>query len=118
MTIVLLPRGAFGPTNNCVASATLLSRRGHRVVFVIEESFGDLEQKGFEERGCAPAPPAQERSRGSSEGLHPRDRAGLPQVHFEQLGEFHRGGADLEALLDGARYVDERLVEIFEELQP
>src|SRR5262245_64923045 len=35
---------------------------------------------------------------------------------YEQLGEFI--APTWEALLDGARYVDERLVEIFDELQP
>jgi MGT family glycosyltransferase len=35
---------------------------------------------------------------------------------FDQLGEFIT--PTWEALLDGARYVDERLVEIFEEVQP
>ena len=35
---------------------------------------------------------------------------------FEQLGEFI--APTWEALLDGARYVDERLVEIFDELRP
>ena len=43
-TIVFFPEGAFGPTNNCVGIGDVLRRRGHRVVFVIEESFaGSLE---------------------------------------------------------------------------
>ena len=50
-TIVFFPEGAYGPTNNCVGIGDVLRRRGHRVVFVIEESFkGTLEAKGFEER--------------------------------------------------------------------
>ena len=48
-TIVFFPEGAFGPTNNCVGIGTVLRERGHRVVFVVEESFaGTLEAKGFE----------------------------------------------------------------------
>ena len=58
-TFVFFPEGAFGPTNNCVGIGDVLRRRGHRVVFVIEESFkGTLEAKGFEERlmRLGPAP--------------------------------------------------------------
>src|ERR1700679_2507044 len=63
-TIVFFPEGAFGPTNNCVGIGDVLRRRGHRVVFVVEESFaGSLEAKGFEERvmrlGPAPEVPEQ-----------------------------------------------------------
>ena len=50
-TIVFFPEGAFGPTNNCVGIGQVLRARGHRVVFIVEESFaGTLEAKGFEER--------------------------------------------------------------------
>jgi UDP:flavonoid glycosyltransferase YjiC (YdhE family) len=50
-TIVFFPEGAFGPTNNCVGIGNVLRRRGHRVVFIVEESFaGTLEAQGFEER--------------------------------------------------------------------
>ena len=50
-TIVFFPEGAYGPTNNCVGIGQVLRERGHRVVFVIEESFaGSLEAQGFEER--------------------------------------------------------------------
>src|SRR3954452_4324374 len=50
-TIVFFPEGAYGPTNNCVGIGDVLRRRGHRVVFIVEESFaGTLEAKGFEER--------------------------------------------------------------------
>lgn len=50
-TIVFFPEGAFGPTNNCIGIDDVLRRRGHRAVFIIEESFaGTLEAQGFEER--------------------------------------------------------------------
>ena len=59
-TIVFFPEGAFGPTNNCVGIGEVLRQRGHRVVFVIEESFaGTLEEKGFEERLMRLAPPPE-----------------------------------------------------------
>ena len=61
-TIAFFPEGAYGPTNNCVGIGDVLRKRGHRVVFVIEESFaGALAEQGFEERlmrlGPAPAEP-------------------------------------------------------------
>ena len=51
-TIVFFPEpGAWGPANNCVAIAEVLRERGHRIVFVLDESFlGELEKRGFEER--------------------------------------------------------------------
>src|SRR3989441_12629482 len=63
-TIVFFPEGAHGPTNNCVGIGEILRARGHRVVFIVEESFaGTLEAKGFEERlmrlGPPPAEPGQ-----------------------------------------------------------
>src|SRR5439155_22700176 len=62
-TVAFFPEGAFGPTNNCVGIGDVLRRRGHRVVFIVEESFaGTLEEKGFEERPMrlAPAPDHEE----------------------------------------------------------
>ena len=60
-TVVFFPEGAFGPTNNCVGIGQVLRDRGHRVVFVIEESFvGSLEAQGFEERLMRLGPPAEQ----------------------------------------------------------
>ncbi len=57
-TIVFFPEGAYGPTNNCVGIGQVLRERGHRVVFVVEESFaGNLERQGFEERLMRLGPP-------------------------------------------------------------
>ena len=48
---MFFPEGAYGPTNNCVGIGDVLRRRGHEVVFIVEESFtGTLESKGFAER--------------------------------------------------------------------
>jgi len=118
-TIVFFPEGAFGPTNNCLGIGEVLRRRGHRVIFVVEESFaGTLEEKGFEERlmRLSPAPEVKEEPgqfwKDFVRGTAPVFRKST----FDQLEEFI--APTWQALLDGARYVDERLVEIFEEAQP
>ena len=118
-TIVFFPEGAYGPTNNCVGIGQVLRERGHRVVFVIEESFaGNLEAQGFEERlmrlGPAPAEPEEP-------GQFWKDfiRETAPVFRrptIEQLAEFIE--PTFRALCDGARYVDDRLAEIFDELRP
>jgi MGT family glycosyltransferase len=118
-TIVFFPEGAFGPTNNCVGIGEVLRRRGHRVVFVIEESFaGTLDEKGFEEALMRLSPPPEhEEEPGQFWKDFIRETAPVfRKSTFDQLGEFI--APTWEALLDGARYVDERLVEIFDQLQP
>jgi MGT family glycosyltransferase len=118
-TIVFFPEGAFGPTNNCVGIGDVLRDRGHRVVFVVEESFaGTLEEKGFEERLMRLAPPPeQEEEPGQFWKDFIRDTAPVfRKSTFAQLREFI--APTWGALLDGARYVDDRLREIFEELEP
>ncbi len=118
-TVVFFPEGAFGPTNNCVGIGEVLRQRGHRVIFVIEESFaGTLEEKGFEERLMRLAPPpevAEEPGQFWKDFI--RDTAPVfRKSTYDQLEEFM--APTWQALLDGARYVDERLVEIFDEVQP
>jgi MGT family glycosyltransferase len=118
-TVVFFPEGAFGPTNNCVGIGDVLVQRGHRVVFVIEESFaGTLEAKGFEERLMRLAPPPeQEEEPGQFWKDFIRETAPVfRKSTFEQLEEFIV--PTWQVLLDGARYVDERLAEIFAELEP
>jgi MGT family glycosyltransferase len=118
-TIVFFPEGAFGPTNNCVGIGEVLRRNGHRVVFVIEESFaGTLEEKGFEERLMRLAPPPEvEEEPGQFWKDFIRETAPVfRKSTFDQLAEFM--APTWQALIDGARYVDDRLVEIFDELQP
>ena len=118
-TIAFFPEGAFGPTNNCVGIGDVLRRRGHRVVFVVEESFaGTLEAKGFEERlmrlATAPAEPEEP---GQFWKDFIRDTAPVFRTStLEQLDGFI--APTWQALVDGARYVDDRLVEIFGELEP
>jgi len=118
-TVVFFPEGAFGPTNNCVGIGDVLRRRGHRVVFVVEESFaGTLDEKGFEERLMRLAPPPEtEEEPGQFWKDFIRETAPVfRKGTFEQLEEFM--APTWEALLDGSRFVDDRLREIFAELEP
>src|SRR3954466_8655701 len=118
-TIAFFPEGAYGPTNNCVGIANVLRARGHRVVFIVEESFaGTLEAQGFEERTMRLSPAPQEPEvPGQFWKDFIRDTAPVfRKPTIEQLGEFI--APTFQALTDGARYVDERLHEVFDELGP
>ncbi len=118
-TIVFFPEGAFGPTNNCVGIGDVLRRRGHRVVFVVEESFaGTLEAQGFEERLMRLTPPPEtEEAPGQFWKDFIRDTAPVfRKPTIDQLGEFI--APTFQALIDGAKYVDARLTEIIGELEP
>jgi MGT family glycosyltransferase len=118
-TVAFFPEGAFGPTNNCVGIGNVLRERGHRVVFIVEESFaGSLEEKGFEERLMRLAPPPEEPEvPGQFWKDFIRDTAPVFRTPtIEQLGAFI--APTFQALVDGSKYVHERLLEIFDELQP
>jgi MGT family glycosyltransferase len=119
LTFVFFPEGAFGPTNNCVGIGKILLERGERVVFVVEESFaGTLEAQGFEEATMRLKPPPETEE---APGQFWKDfvRETAPEFRkptIEQLETFIL--PVWQELVDGARYVDERLVEIFGELEP
>ena len=118
-TIVFFPEGAYGPTNNCVGIGDVLRRRGHRVVFIVEESFaGNLEAKGFEERLMRLGPPpAEPEVPGQFWIDFIRDTAPVfRKSTLEQIGEFIQ--PTWQALIDGAKYVNPRLEEIIGELEP
>jgi MGT family glycosyltransferase len=118
-TIAFFPEGAFGPTNNCVGIGDVLRRRGHQVVFIIEESFaGNLEAKGFEERLMRLGPPPEEPEvPGQFWKDYIRDTAPVfRKPTIEQVEGFI--SPTFEALVDGARYVDSRLTEIIDDLEP
>src|SRR5262245_44471141 len=118
-TIVFFPEGAFGPTNNCVGIGNVLREHGHRVVFVVEESFaGTLEAKGFEERLMRLGPPPEEPEVPGHFWIDfIRDTAPVfRKSTLEQLGEFI--APTWQALIDGSKYVTPRLAEIFDELAP
>jgi MGT family glycosyltransferase len=118
-TIVFFPEGAFGPTNNCVGIGSILKARGHRVVFVVEESFaGTLEVRGFEEVHMRLQPDTQAQE---EPGQFWKDfiRDTAPQFRrptIEQLEGFLK--PTWQALIDGAIHVDGRLQEIFDEVRP
>jgi MGT family glycosyltransferase len=102
-----------------VGIGDVLLGRGHRVVFIVEESFaGTLEAKGFEERTMRLAPPpAEPEEPGQFWKDFIRDTAPVfRHSTFEQLGEFI--APTWQALVDGARYVDGRLAEILGEVSP
>jgi MGT family glycosyltransferase len=118
-TVAFFPEGAFGPTNNCVGIGNVLREHGHRVVFIVEESFaGSLEEKGFEERLMRLAPPPEEPEvPGQFWKDFIRDTAPVFRTPtIEQLGAFI--APTFQALVDGSKYVHDRLLEIFDELQP
>jgi UDP:flavonoid glycosyltransferase YjiC (YdhE family) len=118
-TIVFFPEGAYGPTNNCAGIGQVLRARGHRVVFIVEESFaGTLEAKGFEERSMRLGPPpAEPEVPGQFWIDFIRDTAPVfRKPTIAQLGEFV--APTFQALIDGAKYVQPRLVEIIDELAP
>jgi MGT family glycosyltransferase len=118
-TIVFFPEGAFGPTNNCVGIGDVLRRRGHRVVFIVEESFaGTLEAQGFEERTMRLNPPPEtEEAPGQFWKDFIRDTAPVfRKPTIDQLAEFI--APTFQALIDGSKYVDAQLTEIIGELDP
>src|ERR687894_2245778 len=118
-TIVFFPEGAYGPTNNCVGIGDVLRQRGHRVVFVIEESFaGTIEAKGFEEALMRLGPPpATEEAPGQFWKDFIRETAPVfRRPTIEQLEGFVE--PTWQALVDGSRYVEPRLHEILEEVDP
>jgi MGT family glycosyltransferase len=118
-TIAFFPEGAYGPTNNCVGIGDVLRGRGHRVVFIVEESFaGTLERQGFEERlmRLGPAPEVEEEPGQFWKDFIRETAPVFRKPTIEQLGEFI--APTFGALVDGARYVDDRLREIIDELEP
>jgi MGT family glycosyltransferase len=119
-TIAFFPEpGAWGPTNNCVAMADVLRERGHRVVFVVDESFaGVLEQKGFEERTMRMAPP-EENADPTADPWAEFIRVTAPEFRkptIEQIGTVTK--PIWEALVAGERYSHERVMAIWEDVGP
>src|SRR5207244_11139928 len=118
-TIAFFPEGAYGPTNNCVGIGRVLRERGARVVFVVEESFaGTLEAQGFEEAlmRLKPKPEVEEEP-----GQFWKDfiRETAPQFRKPTLEQLETLILPIwRALVDGSRYVDGRLREIFAAPRP
>jgi UDP:flavonoid glycosyltransferase YjiC (YdhE family) len=102
-----------------VGIADVLRSRGHECIFIVEESFaGTLEAQGFEERLIRLSPPAEvEEVPGQFWKEFIRDTAPVfRKPTLRQLEEFI--APTFAALCDGARYVDDRLLEIIDELDP
>ncbi len=118
-TAVFFPESAYGPTNNCVGIGDVLRRRGWRVVFIIEESFGGkLAELGFEERTMRLGPePEEEEDPGQFWKDYIRETAPVfRRPTIEQIEGFV--APTFAALAEGARYVDQRLAEIIDEVEP
>jgi MGT family glycosyltransferase len=119
-TIAFFPEpGAWGPTNNCVAIADVLLERGHRIVFVVDESFdGVLEAKGFEERTMRMAPP-EENDEPTADPWAEFIRITAPEFRKPTIEQIETVTKPIwEALVAGARYSHERIMEIWDDIRP
>jgi MGT family glycosyltransferase len=119
-TIAFFPEpGAWGPTNNCVAIANVLLERGHRIVFVADESFeGVLEAKGFEERLMRMSPP-EENADPTADPWAEFIRVTAPEFRKPTIEQIETVTKPIwEALVAGARYSHGRIMEIWDDVRP
>ena len=119
-TIAFFPEpGAWGPTNNCVAIADVLAERGHRIVFVVDESFeGVLAKRGFEERLMRMAPP-EENADPNADPWAEFIRVTAPEFRRPTIEQIATVTKPIwEALVAGERYSHDRLMQIWEDVRP
>jgi UDP:flavonoid glycosyltransferase YjiC (YdhE family) len=119
-TIAFFPEpGAWGPTNNCVAMANVLKERGHRIVFVIDESFtGILEKKGFEERLMRMAPP-EENADPDADPWAEFIRVTAPEFRKPTIEQIETVTKPIwEALVAGEQYSHETVMGIWADIHP
>ncbi len=119
-TIAFFPEpGAWGPTNNCVAIANVLSARGHRIVFVIDESFkGVLAAKGFEERLMRMTPP-DDSADPDADPWAEFIRVTAPEFRKPTIEQIETVTKPIwEALVAGEQYSHEKIMSISDELGP
>jgi MGT family glycosyltransferase len=119
-TIAFFPEpGAWGPTNNCVAIAGVLAERGHRIVFVVDESFeGELAKRGFEERLMRMAPP-EENADPSADPWAEFIRVTAPEFRTPTIEQISTVTYPIwEALVAGEKYSHDRIMEIWDEVRP
>jgi MGT family glycosyltransferase len=121
LTVLFLPESAYGPTNQCIGLGDLLLRRGHRVVFAAESSWGGrLAPLGFEERLldlAEPDPDAGDEDAGRFWTEFIAETA--PEFRkstTEQLATFVK--PTYEALIEGARYAEPALRALIAEVHP
>lgn len=118
-TVVFFPESAYGPTNNCVGIAQALREHGARIVFILEESFaGSMEPRGFEERLMRLTPrPETPEVPGQFWKDFIRDTA--PEYRKSTYDQLETVIAPIWGeLIGGAKYVDDRLREILDEVRP
>jgi MGT family glycosyltransferase len=119
-TIAFFPEpGAWGPTNNLVAMANHLKERGYRCVFVTDASFeGVLEAKGFEERLMRMAP-AAETAADAEDPWSEFIRVTAPEFRKPTIEQISTVTFPIwEALIAGAIYSHDRVMEIWDEVRP
>jgi MGT family glycosyltransferase len=119
-TIAFFPEpGAWGPTNNCVAIANVLMERGHRIVFVVDESFeGVLEAKGFEERMMRMAPP-EENADPTADPWAEFIRVTAPEFRKPTIAQIETVTKPIwGALVAGEQYSHERVMDIWDDVRP
>ena len=119
-TIAFFPEpGAWGPTNNCVAIANVLQNRGHRIVFVVDESFrGVLEAKGFEERLMRMAPP-DENADPDADPWAEFIRITAPEFAKPTIEQIETVTKPIwAALVAGERYSHDTIMGIWDEVRP
>ena len=119
-TMAFFPEpGAWGPTNNCVAIANVLLDRGHRIVFVVDESFeGVLEAKGFEERMMRMAPP-EENADPTADPWAEFIRVTAPEFRKPTISQIETVTKPIwEALVAGEQYSHERVMDIWDDVRP
>jgi MGT family glycosyltransferase len=119
-TIAFFPEpGAWGPTNNCVAIANVLKERGHRIVFVIDESFTDvLAAKGFEERLMRMAPP-EDNADPDADPWAEFIRVTAPEFRKPTIDQIETVTKPIwEALVAGEQYSHATIMGIWDEVRP
>ena len=119
-TIAFFPEpGAWGPTNNCVAIANVLLDRGHRIVFVVDESFeGVIVAKEFEERMMRMAPP-EENADPTADPWAEFIRVTAPEFRKPTISQIETVTKPIwEALVAGEQYSHERVMDIWDDVRP
>jgi MGT family glycosyltransferase len=119
-TIAFFPEpGAWGPLNNCSAMASVLRERGHRIVFVLDESFaGELELRGFEERLFRAASP-EENPDPSTDPWSEFIRVTAPEFRKPTIEQITTVTLPIwETEVAAARHSHARVMEIWDEVRP